>query len=103
MHAIIIIRSVQLNQANELAEAQGWGPNNFSIGLNASGSMDDPATHYWCAPEVTDAGWATIQQLLAAFPGAVAERYDADTQPNFPWEKLAQMDLKVMQSPMEMP
>lgn len=103
MHAIIIVIAAQKDQANALAEAQGWGPNNFSIGLNATGLSTDDVTHYWCAPEVTEKGWATIHQLLDQFYGSFGELYNANTEPNFPWETLTRLGLKVQQSEMGLP
>jgi hypothetical protein len=100
MHAIIIVAAAQVAEANRLARQHldPTGGDNFTIGLNATGSMDDPVTHYWCAPEVSGEGWAKIEQLKPMFPGIIAERYDADTQPTFPWTLLTRLGLKVRQS-----
>lgn len=41
---VLIIPVAERDQANALAEAMGWGPNNYSVPLSTAGT--DPATHY---------------------------------------------------------
>lgn len=45
MHSVVlIVPAALLTQANALAEAMGFGPNNYTVPLSADGS--EPATHY---------------------------------------------------------
>lgn len=98
MHAIIIIPAVHLAAANQAAQDQEWGPDNFTVGLNATGSMDDPATHYMCAPEVHGNNWQIIQALAANFPGTIADQYDLDSDSGYPQRRLSALGLKVRQA-----
>lgn len=45
MHsAVLIVPLAQHALADQLGEAMGWGPNNYSVPLSTSGS--EPATHF---------------------------------------------------------
>ena len=48
--AVIIVPATALAAGNALGEAMGWGPENFTVALSATGSS--PATHYLCRAEV---------------------------------------------------
>ena len=56
LSAVLIIPAALREKANALAEAMGWGPNNYSVPLSVGGT--DPATHYglhsWVGPEFVD-------------------------------------------------
>lgn len=52
LSCVLIIPAALLTKANALAEAMGWGENNYSVALSASG--DHHASHYglhtWVQP-----------------------------------------------------
>jgi len=49
--AVLIVTTANLDAANALGEAMGWGPGNYSVPLSADSVL--PATHYGCRAEVT--------------------------------------------------
>jgi len=64
--------------ANDLAEGLGWGPNNFSVPLSATG--EEPPTHYGLVTNVTP----SFLGLLDGATGAektVADLLAFDTEP----------------------
>ena len=44
LSTVLILPLDQVATGNAVAEAMGWGPNNYSVPLSADGS--EPATHY---------------------------------------------------------
>ena len=44
LSTVLILPLDQVATGNTVAEAMGWGPNNYSVALSADGS--EPATHY---------------------------------------------------------
>lgn len=59
--AVLIIPAALRSAANALGAAMGWGPENYTVPLSASGEA--PATHWLCRTDVTLDFQAT---LLAA-------------------------------------
>jgi hypothetical protein len=76
--AIIIIPAAKQVQANDLAQQADPSTDlrTFTVGLSATGT--NPATHFWCNWQTTQAQW---DALTARFPdGKQGVRYfDADT------------------------
>jgi endoglucanase Acf2 len=69
MTQLIIVCPAALQDAANQAALQFdplGGLNTFNVGLNASGSVDDPVTHYWCA-------FRTSGDTLAAILAAAAQ------------------------------
>lgn len=83
LSTVLILSIDQVATGNAVAEAMGWGPNNYSVPLSADGS--EPATHYglhaWAGnefeqmvvtgyypPQVAEAGidQATFNAMMAA-------------------------------------
>ena len=83
LSTVLILPIAQVDTGNAVAEAMGWGPNNYSVPLSADGS--EPATHYglhaWAGdefeqmvetgyypPQVAEAGidQATYDAMMAA-------------------------------------
>lgn len=44
LSTVLILPNAQVATGNAVAEAMGWGPNNYSVPLSATGTA--PATHY---------------------------------------------------------
>ena len=51
--AVLILPAAYRDAGNAFGVAQGWGNDNFSVPLSATGL--DPATHYGCRAEVDQA------------------------------------------------
>ena len=51
--AVLILPAAYRDAGNAFGVAQGWGDNNFSVPLSATGL--EPATHYGCRAEVDQA------------------------------------------------
>ena len=49
--AVLIIPAALRAAANAVAASQGWGPDNYTVPLSASGMP--PATHYLCRTDVS--------------------------------------------------
>ena len=50
--AVLILPATYRDAGNAFGVAQGWGEDNFSVPLSATGL--DPATHYGCRADVTE-------------------------------------------------
>lgn len=50
--AVLILPAAYRDAGNNFGVAQGWGEDNFSVPLSATGL--EPATHYGCRADVTD-------------------------------------------------
>ena len=50
--AVLILPAAYRDAGNAFGVAQGWGEDNFSVPLSATGL--EPATHYGCRAEVTE-------------------------------------------------
>lgn len=48
--AVLILPAAYRDAGNAFGVAQGWGEDNFSVPLSATGL--EPATHYGCRPDV---------------------------------------------------
>ena len=44
LSCVLILPAATRDKGNALGEAMGWGPNNYSVPLSATGA--EPATHY---------------------------------------------------------
>ena len=59
-HSTVLIIPAELHaEANALGEAMGWGPNNYSVPLSATGA--EPATHYGLHTWVEDSFLTLIE------------------------------------------
>jgi len=65
--AVLIVTTANLDAANALGEAMGWGPNSYSVPLSTDGT--DPATHYGLHAWVTEEFQALIE--TGAYPSQV--------------------------------
>lgn len=69
LSTVLILPAAQVATGNAVANAMGWGPDNYSVPLSANGL--EPATHYglhaWASPE--------FRQMIEAgfYPPQVAE------------------------------
>jgi len=75
--AVLIIPAALRAAANAVAASQGWGPDNYTVPLSATGLP--PATHYMCRTDVS----AEFLELVANPPpipgvGAVIAALDMD-------------------------
>lgn len=50
--AVLILPAAYRDAGNAFGVAQGWGEDNFSVPLSATGL--EPATHYGCRADVTE-------------------------------------------------
>jgi len=57
--AVLVVSADNQAIGNQLAEALGHGPNNYSVPLSADGS--EPATHFGCRAQVNDVFVAMVQ------------------------------------------
>ena len=73
--AVLVIPVAQHALADQLGEAMGWGPNNYSVPLSATGSL--PATHYglhaWVEQSFVDLLSFAAQGQVPPIPGMSAE------------------------------
>jgi hypothetical protein len=81
--AVLIVSDADRNIGNQLAEALGYGPNNYSVPLSADGS--EPATHWGCRAQVNevfvemvqDASQGTLPELEGMTPQEIAQAFGA--------------------------
>lgn len=73
LSATLIIPSALRAKASALGEAMGWGPDNYSVALSATGQ--EPASHYGCHAWASDDFPAMIAN--AATDGLPSEVYPA--------------------------
>jgi len=57
--AVLVVSADNQAIGNQLAEALGHGPNNYSVPLSADGS--EPATHFGCRAQVNEVFVAMVQ------------------------------------------
>lgn len=57
--AVLILPAAYRDAGNAFGVAQGWGEDNFSVPLSATGL--EPATHYGCRAEVDQAFVESVQ------------------------------------------
>lgn len=57
--AVMIAPATDLDAANALGEGMGWGPDNFTVPLSASGA--EPATHWGCRADVSEGFVALLE------------------------------------------
>jgi hypothetical protein len=57
--AVLVVSADNQAIGNQLAEALGHGPNNYSVPLSSDGS--EPATHYGCRAQVNEVFVAMVQ------------------------------------------
>ena len=67
-HVVMLIPAAMVDNANQLAEGLGHGPNNFYIPLSTNG--DSPPSHYGC---FTAAQQSFIDMLSATGQGILPE------------------------------
>ena len=74
LSAVLIIPASLRDQANALGEAMGWGPDNYSVPLSASGS--EPPTHFglhaWAQPSFAAMLAGVAQGDVPEVPGLSA-------------------------------
>jgi len=102
MHSLFIIAAEVKDWFNQQAEA--LGNNGVAISaLTLSATGNDPGTHGWCAVQLSPEKEQEVANLLAANPDKATSidwsKYDLDTQPNLPQQRLAVRELKVIQKP----
>ena len=73
--AVLIIPVAQHALADQLGEAMGWGPKNYSVALSPTGS--EPATHYglhaWVEQSFVDLLSFAAQGQVPPIPGMTPE------------------------------
>lgn len=97
MMTLIVIPAVEQPGANTAAKAyfdSVGGELTFSVPLNASGSPEDPPSHFWCCAAFGAEKRALLDQMLPMFPGTIVEDFDDDTNPGRPDEMLVELGLK---------
>jgi len=107
MNIVLLVPDSLREKANDLGEAMGWGPNNYSIALSADGS--EPATHW--SLNLAQAGPDFLEMLEMAGQGQMPEGlefaladFDAVISDLSVWlnstynEAIEAMGLKVLQS-----
>lgn len=72
MNVVLVIPASLRDKANALGEAMGWGPNNYSVPLSASGS--EPATHW--SLNLAEAGPEFLAMLEGAGQGHMPDGLD---------------------------
>ena len=68
---IIVVAAPQQTAANVQAKAVDTvgGDKTFTVGLNATGRLADPATHYWCSWAMQPADATALQSGLPTAVG----------------------------------
>lgn len=95
---LLIITSSHVASARAMATVSPFGLDEtdaeqfFVPAGSPSGQL--PATHFWASGIFTTEQWSAIQQLAASLPWAEAHEYDQDTNGQFPWSRLAALNLK---------
>jgi hypothetical protein len=67
-----------------------------AVALNSTGSPLDPIKWWVCCVRLTPANRAKVETLKASFPGVQVLDYDLDTDPEFPFRRMAQAGLKIV-------
>ena len=79
--AVMIVPAAGLAAANALGESMGWGSNNYSVPLSASGAL--PATHWGCRADVSDGFFTLLESPPAeAAPVLALVQMDFRTTPD---------------------
>lgn len=106
--ATVIIITAAVKDAANAAAKQHFDPvggeMTFTNGLVTMPDLTT-ITHYWCADRMEPANRALLNVMTAQAPFAGNVQvfdYDADSDPNFPHAKLAELNLAVY-SPAEAP
>lgn len=101
--ALLIILAEHVDSARALATASPFNlTEEQAAGLfvpcgSPTGAL--PATHWWAAGAFEPTHWNAIQGLAMLLPWADCHAYNLDTQPDFPFAKLAELNLLPLEVP----
>jgi len=109
LRTLIIIPASSQSEANAAAQAlqeqivgTSGGQFTFTVPLFAARAQDDSTpTNYWSAPnfsQLTEAQMSTVTTAMSQIAGLQSWRYDGDSNPGFPAQKLVELGLRVGRS-----
>lgn len=84
--AVLILPAAYRDAGNAFVVAQGWGEDNFSVPLSATGL--EPATHYGCRAEVDQAFVESVQNPMpeaAPLVSVMVSSFADNVQPYDHW------------------
>lgn len=84
--AVLILPDAYRDASNAFGVEQGWGENNFSVPLSATGL--EPATHYGCRAEVDQAFVESVQNPTpeaAPLVSVMVSSFEDNVQPYDHW------------------
>jgi len=100
-HSLFIVPAEHKAWFDDQANALGNDGPALVMALSPNGQA--PATHGWCAVQLSPEKEQEVANLLAANPDKAPSidwtKYDLATQPGFPQQRLVQRGLKVIQKP----
>ena len=94
--AVLILPAAYRDAGNAFGVAQGWGEDNFSVLLSATGL--EPATHYGCRAEVDQAFVESVQNPTpeaAPLVSVMVSNFADNVQPYDHW--VATLELNGLQ------
>ena len=94
--AVLILPAAYRDAGNAFGVAQGWGEDNFSVPLSATGL--EPATHYGCRADVTEGFLAMMADPpVEALPllSVMVSSFEDNVQPYDHW--VATLELNGLQ------